>query len=184
MALFVEFQQLLPIVRIGEFLHCLGHALCCKRCFDIFILHSKILHSLEGWEFCGFHIICTVGIQITKAVDAHDVECVQEFSTRRIAGVMRISVFVIVENYACLGVGWNVIVATLHERRSVHVREELIDCCADGVCATKGTDDSWLFQRILLMLACSVYNLTLTRGGRKLRTIVPVGVGPKIGIRI
>ena len=179
----VQFQGFLPVL-VGELLVCLGFALLGKHRFDLLVLEGKIRHGLEGRQLAGCSIWGTLIVQVTEAVQAHQVKSVQQPTADRVGGMVAVCEFAIVDDDTGRRIGGDIVVTAVHRRRRIHFREKGIDGFLHGIGTTESPHHTRLRQRIGLLGNAVLYHLGLATGYGPDGGIVPIIVTRKVFIRV
>ena len=179
----VQFQGFLPVL-VGELLVCLGFALLGKHRFDLLVLEGKIRHGLEGRQLAGCSIWGTLIVQVTEAVQAHQVKSVQQPAADRVCGMVAVCELAVVDDNTGRGIGGDIVVATVHRRRRIYIREEGVDGFLHSIGTAKSTHHTRLCQWVGLLSNAVLYHLGLAAGYRPGGGVVPIIITGKVLIRV
>ena len=179
----VQFQGFLPVL-VGELLVCLGFALLGKHCLDLLVLEGEVRHCLKGRQLTGCGIRGAVIVQVTETMQTHQVKSVQQPAADRVGGMMAVCELAVVDDDAGRGIGRDIVVATVHGRRRIHIREEGVDGFLHGIGTTESTHHPRLCQRVGLLGNAVLHHLGLAAGYRPGGSVVPIIVTGKVFIRV
>ena len=115
-------------------------------------------------------------IQSAVFVDSYQIKGVAKLAARRVRRMVRVCEFVIVENQSgcagALGVG----VSVLAVRWRINLRQELVYCFLDCVSPAESADQTFLFQRVLLLCLEAFAQFLFPGGNRPFFHVLPVVV--------
>ena len=169
----VQLQGFLPVL-VGEFFACLGFALLGKDRFDFLVLEGKIRHCLEGRQLAGCGIRGALIVQVTETVQAHQVKSVQQPAADRVCGMVTVCELAVVDDNTGRGIGGDIVVAPVHGRRCIYIREEGVDGFLHGIGAAESTHHTRLCQRVSLLGDAVLHHLGLAAGNRPSGGVVPI----------
>ena len=119
-----------------------------------------------------------------EQVKAHKVKRIAQLPARRVGGVVRIGVLVVVDHQPARGAAAHEGVAVVLRRGRVSVREGVFEDVCDAVRPAERPDDPTLGQRVFLP-GDRAAHLRLHRLGRRPeRGVRPVGIGGQHRVRI
>ena len=179
----VQLQGFLPVL-VGEFFACLGFALLGKDRFDFLVLEGKIRHCLERRQLAGGGIRGALIVQVTEAVQSHQVKSIQQPTADRVGGMVAVCELAVVDDDTGRRIGGDIVVTAVHRRRRIHFREKGIDGFLHGIGSAKSTHHTRLCQRVSLLGDAVLHHLGLAAGNRPSGGVVPIIVVGKVLIRV
>ena len=171
-------------VQIAELLRGLSSALLGERAAGGLVLRGVLLHPADGVLFVA-HMRAVRGRAARREqVQPHQIKGVAQLAARRVGGVMRIGVLVVVDHQPARGAAAHEGVAVVLRRGGVPVGEDVFEHVRDAVRPAERPDDPALGQRVFL-LGDRAAHLRLHRlRGRPERGVRPVGIGGQHLVRV
>ncbi len=179
----VQLQGFLPVL-IGKLFVCLGFAFLGKDRLDLLVLEGKIRHCLKGRQLAGGGVRGALIVQVTETMQAHQVKGVQQPTADRVCGMVAVGKLPIVDDDTGRGICGDIVIAAVHGRRRIHIREEGVDGFLHGIGAAESTRHTRLCQRVGLLSNAVLHHLGLTAGNRPGGSVVPIIVTGKVFIRV
>ena len=85
-----------------------------KDRFDFLVLEGKIRHCLEGRQLAGGGIWCALIVQVTEAVQSHQIEGVQQPTADGVCGMVAVCELAVVGDDTGRRIGRDIVIATVH----------------------------------------------------------------------
>ena len=117
-------------------------------------------------------------------MQAHQVKSVQQPAADRVCGMVAVCELAVVDDNTGREIGGDIVVAPVHGRRCIYIREEGVDGFLYGIGTAESTHHTRLCQRIGLLGNAVLYHLGLAAGYGPGGGIVPIVVTRKVFIRV
>ena len=117
-------------------------------------------------------------------MQSHQVKSVQQPAADRVCGMVAVCELAVVDDNTGRGIGGDIVVATVHSRRRIYIREEGVDGFLHSIGTAEGTHHTRLCQRVGLLGDAVLYQLGLAAGNWPGGGVVPIVVTRKVFIRV
>ena len=117
-------------------------------------------------------------------MQAHQVKSVQQPTTDRVSGMVAVCELAIIDDDTGRGIGRDIVVASVHGRRRIYIREERVDGFFHGIGTAESTHHTRLCQRVDLLGDTVLHHLGLAAGYGPGGGVVPIIVAGKVFIRV